>query len=102
MLFTIRTEAKKVLQSRLSCVSSPSHSITPASSPLLSYPPHPLCPLLLVLLLLSLLLGRVLLHALGNGLVVFGNVAEEPVQALLDGLVDLLAVAQHCRARLLE
>lgn len=71
------------------------------SSPLLPYPPHSLRPLLLVLLLLRSLLGRVLLHALGNGLVVFGNVVKEPVQAFLDGLVHLFAVAKDGRARLL-
>lgn len=71
------------------------------SSPLLSYPPHPLRPLLLVLLLLSALLGRVLLHALGDGLVVLGDVVEEPVQALLDGLIHLIAVAKDRVARLL-
>lgn len=63
------------------------------SSPLLSYLLHSFLPLLPVLVLLGVLLGRVLLHALSNGLVVFGNVVEEPLQAFLDGLVDLLAVA---------
>lgn len=72
------------------------------SSPLLSYPPHSLRPLLLVLLLLGALLGRVLLHTLRDGLVVFGDVVEEPLQALLDGLVHLFAVAKDGRARLLR
>lgn len=62
------------------------------SSPLLPYPPYSLRPLLLVLFLLGTLLSRVLLHALSDGLVVFGNVVEEPAQALLDGLVNLLAI----------
>lgn len=72
------------------------------SSPLFSYPPHPLRPFLLVLLLLSSLLRRVLLHALSYGLVIFGDVAKQPVQALLDGFINLLPVAQNCRARFLE
>lgn len=74
----------------------------PAASPLLPYLPHPLCPGLLVLLLEGALLRRVLLHALRDGLVVFGDVVEQPLQALLDGLVHLFAIAQHGRARLLR
>lgn len=75
--------------------------LSSVSLPLLSYPPHSLRPLLLVLLLLGALLGRVLLHALRDGLVVFGDVVEEPLQALLDGLVHLFSVAEDGRARLL-
>lgn len=73
-----------------------------ASSPLLSDPPDPLGPLLLVLLLQSALLGGVLLHALGDGLVVFADVVEEPAQPLFDGLVHLFPVADDRRARLLR
>lgn len=77
----------------LYCIIETLSNLLNLPSPLLSYPPHSLRPLLLVLLLLGALLGRVLLHALSDGLVVFGDVAEEPLQALLDGLVDLFAVA---------
>lgn len=69
--------------------------------PLLSNPFHSLRSLLLILVLLYTLLGRVPLNALRNRLVVFGDVVQEPVQAVLDGLVDLLTVAQDCRARFL-
>lgn len=64
------------------------------ASPLLPDLAHPLRPRLLVLLLQGALLRRVLLHALSDGLVVLGDVVEQPLQALLDGLVYLLAVAQ--------
>lgn len=62
-------------------------------TPLLSDLPHSRRPLLLVLLLLGALLGGVPLHALGDGLVVLGDVVEQPLQALLDGLVHLFAAA---------
>lgn len=69
--------------------------------PFLSDPFHSLCSLLLILLLLHALLGRVPLNALCDCLVVLGDVVQEPAQAVLDGLVDLLTVAQDCRARFL-
>lgn len=74
------------------------HHLTPPdttrpTSPLLPDLAHPLRPRLLVLLLQGALLRRVLLHALGDGLVVLGDVVEQPLQALLDGLVHLLAVS---------
>lgn len=67
-----------------------------AASPLLPYPSHSLCSLLLVLLLQSTLLCRVLLHTLSDHLVVLGNVTKKPVQALFDGLVHLFAIAEDC------
>lgn len=72
----------------------PPPDTTRPASPLLPDLAHPLRPRLLVLLLQGALLRRVLLHALGDGLVVLGDVVEQPLQALLDGLVHLLAVAQ--------
>lgn len=71
-------------------------------SPLFSSSPDSLCSLPLLHLLLSLLLGSILLHALADTLVVPSNVVQEPVQPILNGLVHLLPVANDSRARLLQ
>lgn len=62
--------------------------------PLLSDLFHSFRSLFLILLFLYSLLSGVPLHALRDRLIVFSDVVQQPVQAILDGLVDLLTIAQ--------